>query len=80
MSKSVLVIDTPEDCMQCSFFTCLYECAAQDKDANYDARTFNELIQTCPLRSLPEKKNMTAPASNHEVQKKLICGRLEHLH
>lgn len=58
--------------MQCSLFTCLYECAAQDKDANYNARTFCELIQTCPLRPLPEKKNMTVPVSNHEVQKKYL--------
>lgn len=43
MSKSVLVIDTPENCMQ-------------DDDTNFNADTIDELMQTCPLMDLPEKE------------------------
>lgn len=49
------------------------ECIAQDDDINFEADTFDELIQTCPLRILPEKKNYTVPTSNYEVQKNLLA-------
>ena len=46
MSKSVLLIDTPEDCIQCPLLTGSDECMMQDDDANFDAGTLDELIQT----------------------------------
>ena len=73
MSKSVLLIDTPEDCIQCPLLTGSDECMMQDDDANFNADTLDELIQTCPLKLLPEKKNMTVPVSNYEVQKNLLA-------
>ena len=39
MSKSVLLIDTPEDCIQCPLLTGSDECMMQDDDANFDAGT-----------------------------------------
>lgn len=73
MSKSVLAIDTPEDCMRCLFLTGSDECMLQDENTNFNADTLDELIQTCPLKLLPEKKNMTVPVSNYEVQKNLLA-------
>ncbi len=55
MRKSVLVIDTPEECMQCPLLTGADECIMQDDDTNFNADTLDEIMQTCPLRSLPEK-------------------------
>lgn len=56
MSKSVLVIDTPENCMQCPLFDGADECIMQDDDTNFNADTIDELMQTCPLMDLPEKE------------------------
>ena len=73
MSKSVLVIDTPEDCMHCLLLTGSDERMLQDENTNFNADTLDELIQTCPLKLQPEKKNMTVPVSNYEVQKNLLA-------
>ena len=73
MSKSVLLIDTPEDCIQCPLLTGSDERMLQDENTNFNADTLDELIQTCPLKLLPEKKNMTVPVSNYEVQKNLLA-------
>ena len=43
MSKSVLVIDTPEDCMRCPLLTGSDECMVQDEAANFDAGTLDEV-------------------------------------
>ena len=37
MSKSVLVIDTPEKCICCPLLNGADECTAQDDDANFKA-------------------------------------------
>jgi hypothetical protein len=60
MSKSVLVIDTPESCRECNFrkyneFGRCYVCAAKnnymiDRDVNIDIIPY-----WCPLSPLPEK-------------------------
>lgn len=79
MSKSVLVIDTPEHgCISCligrnhsnSLETCIYcpivgKCVL-DKEAE-------AIPDWCPLKSLPEKKLYTAPERNHELQKDLFA-------
>lgn len=60
MSKSVLVIDTPENCTVCPLLTGSDECIMQEDDANFNADSFSRLIENCPLKRLPEKKNYTA--------------------
>lgn len=53
--------------MHCLLLTGSDECMLQDENTNFNADTLDELIQTCPLKLLPEKKNMTVPVSNYEV-------------
>lgn len=55
MSKSVLVIDTPNNCMECLMLTETHECIMQSKEANYNAYSYTKLQEGCPLRKLPEK-------------------------
>nr|DAG30532.1 MAG TPA: hypothetical protein [Caudoviricetes sp.] len=56
MSKSVLVIDTPENCIHCPLLNSADECTVQDDDANFNAGdSWNELMKGCPLKPLPEK-------------------------
>lgn len=63
MSKSVLVIDTPECCAKCPLLNGSDECIVQDEDANFNADTFYDLRQNCPLMDLPEKDTGTYPAN-----------------
>ena len=46
MSKSVLVIDTPENCMQCPLFDGADECIMQDDDTNFNADTIDAVSYT----------------------------------
>lgn len=56
MSKSVLVIDTPDKCIHCPLLNGADECIVQDDDANFNAGdSWNDLMKGCPLKSLPEK-------------------------
>lgn len=55
MSKSVLVIDTPKNCMECPLLTGSDECIMQDDDANFNADSFTRLQERCPLKKIPEK-------------------------
>lgn len=55
MSKSVLVIDTPESCAQCPLLNGSDECVMQDESANFNADSFDDLMNGCPLKPLPEK-------------------------
>ncbi len=65
MSKPVLVIDTPENCIACPLLTGSDECIMQDDDANFNADSFSRLLENCPLKRLPEKKNhKTLPEGN----------------
>lgn len=88
MSKSVLVIDTPENCHDCPFGTAYcgeleYEglCELADcldcveiliTEEHYDCESKSR-PKWCPLKLLPEKKSTTAPVSNYEVQKNLFA-------
>lgn len=69
MSKSVLVIDTPENCGKCKFISEFW-CRAMDgrRVPNNDV-----IPDWCPLKPLPEKKLHTAPVSNYELQKNLLA-------
>ncbi len=60
MSKSMLVIDTPEKCIRCPLLNGADECIAQDDDANFNAGdSWDELMKGCPLKPLPEKMKVT---------------------
>lgn len=88
MSKSVLVIDTPENCYDCPFGTQYYgdleyvgccelaECLDSDMRLitreHYDCESKSR-PEWCPLKPLPEKKLYTAPERNHELPKDLFA-------
>lgn len=68
MSKSVLVIDTPEKCMHCPLLNGADECTIQDDDANLKAGdSWDELMKGCPLMDLPEKDNGDYPANTFDA-------------
>lgn len=58
MSKSVLVIDTPKSCAVCPLLNGSDECSMQDADANFNADGFAQLAEGCPLKRVPEKKEV----------------------
>ena len=55
MSKAVLVMDMPENCMKCPMVNSSDERILQDEDANFAADTWEDLKAGCPLVELPEK-------------------------
>lgn len=60
MSKSVLVIDTPEKCIRCPLLNDADECTVQDANANFNAGySWDELMKGCPLKLLPDKMKLT---------------------
>lgn len=74
MSKSVLVIDTPEKCICCPLLNGADECTAQDDAANFKAgNSWDELMKGCPLKLLPERKEYIVPIDNVESQKDIIA-------
>lgn len=58
MGKSVLVIDTPENCLDCPLLNGSDECSVQSEDANTNADCFAALEAGCPLKELPKKKTV----------------------
>lgn len=62
MSKSILVIDTPECCCQCRFsgadgdYCCLKENMVSDSNAISEEEYLNKKPDWCPLQELPEKR------------------------
>lgn len=87
--KSVLVIDSTENCYDCPFGTTycgeleyeglceLADCLDCDEilitEEHYDCESKSKPVW-CPLKLLPEKKSTTAPVSNYEVQKNLFAA------
>lgn len=86
MSKSVLVIDTPENCLDCQFCFELDEgveacCSISDDDK--DASLMKKIDceygycqckpDWCPLKPFPEKKEYIVPIKNVESQKDIIA-------
>ena len=69
MSKSVLVIDTPENCGKCKFIS-VFWCRAMHcrRVPNNDV-----IPNWCPLKPLPEKKEYIVPIDNVESQKDIIA-------
>lgn len=88
MSKSVLVIDTPENCYDCPFGTAycgeleyeglceLADCLDCDvilmTEEHYDCESKSR-PDWCPLKPLPEKKEYIVPIDNVESQKDIIA-------
>lgn len=79
MSKSVLVMETPErGCISCPIgqnysncrITRIYCPIAEETAFNEEAEAIPDW---CPLKPLPEKKLYTAPVSNYELQKNLLA-------
>lgn len=86
MSKSVLVIDTPESCLDCRFCYELDEgveayCSISDDDK--DASLMKKIDceygycqgkpDWCPLKPLPEKKEYVDPTSSAKAKKNIIA-------
>ena len=70
MNKSVLVIDTPENCISCIYVGIFhYFCKINCRDIK-DVSTKPEW---CPLKPLPEKKEYIVPIDNVESQKDIIA-------
>jgi hypothetical protein len=68
MSKSVLVMDTPENCGKCKFISGFW-CRAM----NGRRVPNNDVIPNwCPLKPLPEKKEYIVPIDNVEANKDII--------
>ncbi|RGS15841.1 hypothetical protein [Blautia obeum] len=69
MSKSVLVMDTPENCGKCKFISGFW-CRAM----NGRRVPNNDVIPNwCPLKPLPEKKEYIVPIDNVEANKDIIA-------
>lgn len=69
MRKSVLVIDTPENCGKCKFISGFWCRAMGDRRVPN-----NDVIPNwCPLKPLPEKKEYIVPIDNVESQKDIIA-------
>jgi len=72
MSKSVLVIDTPDKCIHCPLLTGADECMVQDDDANFNASdSWDELMKGCPLKPLPEKSTTENDMTDYQ------CGMVD---
>lgn len=58
MSKSALIIDTPETCMGCNFFyidaeECREDCMAREERKLVDLKVYDK-PDWCPLKPLPK--------------------------
>lgn len=70
MSKSVLVIDTPEKCISCIYVGILhYFCRINCRDI----KDVSAKPDWCPLKPLPDKKEYIVPIDNVESQKDIIA-------
>ena len=59
MAKAVLAMDMPESCPDCRFFESDWkECYAISKRYNRDVMTEEAKPNWCPLRELPEKREI----------------------
>lgn len=68
MSKVMLVMDEPKKCLECPMLNGSDECILQDEDANFTSDSWEDLKSNCPLRPVPEKKEICG-AYNGEYYK-----------
>ena len=86
MSKSALVLKTPENCLDCQFCYELdegVEACCSIMDDGKDKSLMKEIDREdgycqgkpdwCPLKPLPEKKEYIVPIDNVESQKDIIA-------
>lgn len=64
MSKSILVIDTPESCWGCDLENGHY-CGKEERYIGKEE--FETIPDWCPLRDLPEKKNRSIYYNSYET-------------
>ena len=64
--KSVLVINTPSDCKECDCHLWLV-CVPKDEDLEPDENGRDSIPDWCPLRPLPESKDIGYPNDNYDV-------------
>ena len=64
MSKSILIIDTPESCLECPFryndgYSSEYKSTWFTRRCylSHDQVYENEILENCPLKPMPQKKN-----------------------
>lgn len=70
MAKAVLVMDMPESCFGCNFLYCnadagIDSCQAMEVSRIVDSETY-EKPDWCPLRELPEKKELYLSINNQK--------------
>lgn len=70
MSKSVLVIDTPEKCVSCIYVGILHcFCRINCRDI----KDISTKPDWCPLKPLPERKEYIVPIDNAELLKDFMA-------
>ena len=70
MSKSVLVIDTPENCDSCMYIGTFHSfCKINCRDI----KDTSAKPDWCPLKPLPEKKEYVNPTSSAKAKKNIIA-------
>lgn len=77
MEKAILVIDTPDKCLDCNL--CVLDmdgslsCYYNKREICSDVGENNSRPNWCPLKPLPEKKEYIVPIDNVESQKDIIA-------
>ena len=71
MSKSVLVIDTPENCNSCDLCGGTFHVFCELN--HRDIEDFSIKPDWCPLKPLPEKREYIVPINNVESQKDIVA-------
>lgn len=54
--KAILVMEIPENCLECPLLNGSDNCIMQDEDANFASDTWSDLKNGCPLVPMPERK------------------------
>ena len=73
--KAVLVIDAPENCIDCVMRNGADECILQDEDTNFAADSWEDLRKGCPLVPMPKK--VTEPIDSEDVGKDYSEGTMD---
>lgn len=66
MAKAVLVMDMPYDCTMCKFLDSDEQCHAVDAENPWDTEPEKAKPDWCPLRELPEKKELYLSINNQK--------------
>ena len=67
-NKAILVIDMPKSCEECPMIIYGEECILQDKDTNFSDITWDELIESCPLKAIPSKRNIETTQNKEYIR------------